>query len=38
MADLELNNNLIQYVGEMGLEHNWLLICDPGRRCVQNLY
>lgn len=26
---LELNNSLIQYAGEMGLEHNLGLTCDP---------
>lgn len=32
---LELNNNLIQYAGEMGLEHNLGLTCDPVGGYVQ---
>ena len=27
--DLELNNSLIEYAAEMGLEHNLGLTCDP---------
>lgn len=32
---LELNNNLIQYAAEMGLEHNLGLTCDPVGGYVQ---
>lgn len=32
---LELNNSLIQYAGEMGLEHNLGLTCDPVGGYVQ---
>lgn len=32
---LELNNNLIQYASEMGLEHNLGLTCDPVGGYVQ---